>query len=534
MNAAEQICRRYDHLKNNRGTWESHWQEIGEVIFPRRSDFNVQREGGDKRHTKIFDSTGVQSLEMLAAGLHGLATNPASRWFSLRLRDEELDGEDAIREYLSQVEDIIFAEMHSPRSSITTHLHELYLDYAAFGTAIMFIGTSQDDSLLFQTRFLGECVIDENMEGRVDTVMRSFTMTVRQVMQRWPKEASEEVQKKYAEGKFDDKVDLLHAVFPRTEREPAKATPDNMPFASVYIEKKGKRLLQEGGFEEFPFAVPRWYKTANEIYGRSPAMSALADVKMLQEMMKTTIKAAQKIVDPPLLVPDDGMLGPVRTVPGGLNFYRGEREIVPLQTGGNIPISLEMMQDLRNRIMTTFFVDQLQFTGDADMTATEVMLRTEQKMRLLGPILGRMEAELLGPVISRVFGVLLRAGKLPEQPAELDGKEWVVEYVSPIAMAQKGHKVERALQMLQVAGQMAAFDASIMARFDSDKFLPWLADELGVDPEIILDDEEFASKQQVTQAMSAAQPAQMAADAFAKAGQGAKAFAEAQNVGQAA
>ncbi len=531
---AEKLCKRFDHLHGDRGTWMSHWQEVAEYIFPRRADFNVERTAGDKRMAKVYDSTGIQGLELLAAGLHGMATNPASRWFALKTDDDRLNEDDSIREWMSQVEDIIFSKLHSPSSSITTHLHELYLDYAAFGTAVMFIGTSKDDNLLFQTRFLGECVIDENSEGRVDTVIRCFKMTVRQVYQQWGDKVSSDVKKKFNDGKLDEKIEILHAVFPREDRDKDKETPDNMPFASVYLEKKEKHVLQEGGFEEFPYAVPRWYKVAGEKYGRSPAMTALPDVKMLQEMVKTTLKAAQKIVDPPLMVPDEGELGPVRTVPGGLNFYRDENRLIfPLQTGANIPISLEMMQDLRNRILSTFFVDQLQMTGDADMTATEVMQRTEERMRLLGPILGRMEAELLGPIISRVFGILARSGELPEQPEALDGVEWRVEYVSPIAIAQRGQKVERAVQMLTIAGQMAAFDPNIMARFDSENFLPWIANEIGVDPDIILDDEEFAQKQQAMQIASMAAPAAEAADAFAKAGQGAKSFAEAGAVGTA-
>lgn len=531
MNAdAEKLCKRYDSLKGNRGTWESHWQEVAENTFPRRADFNVERAAGDKRMTRLYDSTGIQALELLAAGLHGMASNPASRWFALKTDDDALNDVDAVREWMSEVEDRIFARMHSPGSAITSHLHELYLDYAAFGTAIMFIGVSKTGNLLFQTRFLGECCIDENAEGVVDTVYRGFKMTVRQVYQRWGDDVSEDTRKLYSDGKLDDWVDILHAVYPREERDEHKETPDNMPYASIYIEKKAKHTLQEGGFEEFPYAVPRWYKVAGEKYGRSPAMTALPDVKMLQEMMKTTIKAAQKIVDPPLLVPDDGMIGPVRTVPGGLNFYRGDREIVPLQTGANIPISLEMMQDLRNRILSTFFVDQLQMTGDTDMTATEVIQRTEERMRLLGPIMGRMQAELLGPIISRVFGILSRNGELPPQPEELDGVEWRVEYVSPIALAQKGQKVERVTYALALAGQVAAAADSgspTFARFNGDGFLQWLFNQTGADPELILDDEKYAQKQQQTQLANAAAPAAAAAEAFQKAGAGAKSFAEA-------
>lgn len=527
------LCRRYDSLKSDRGTFESHWQEVADYIFPRRADFNVMRSPGDKRQTYIYDGTGTQALELLAAGLHGMATNPAARWFSLRTQDESLNEDDEVRQYLSDVEDRIFAEMHSPNSAITTHLHELYLDYAAFGTGVMFIGKAKEDGLLFQTRFLGECVIDENSEGRIDTVIRYFCWTVRQAWQTWGMNCSEDTIKKYRDGKLSDKVEILHSVHPREDADYTKKDKLNMPYASCYVEKTAKHLLNEGGFEEFPYAVPRWYKVTGEVYGRSPAMTALPDVKMLQEMMKTTIKAAQKIVDPPLNVPDDGYIGPVRTVPGGLNFYRGEKGfITPLQTGGNIPIALDMMQDLRNRIMTTFFVDQLQMTGNADMTATEVLQRTEERMRLLGPILGRMESELLGPIITRVYGLLARMGKLPEQPEVLDGEDWVVQYVSPIALAQRGQKVERVVQALTIAGQVAAAVDSgspTMARFKGDAFLPWLFDQMNADPELLSSDDETQAKQNAGMMQGAAGTAAVAADAFAKTGAGAKAFAEAQN-----
>lgn len=524
---AEALCKRYDALKGARGTWEEHWQEVAEYIFPRRSDFNVRRTAGDKRNSKVYDPTGMRGLSLLAAGLHGFVSNPSARWFALKTDDDALNEQDAIREWLGACEDIIYAKMHSPHSSVTTHLDEMYLDFAAFGTAVMFIGTSKDGGLLFQTRFLGECVIDENADGAVDTVIRCFQLTVRQMLQQWGDKCSADVQKKAANDKWDDKIDVLHAVFPREERDEHKITPDNLPWASIYYEKKAKTELQAGGFDEFPYAVPRWYKVAGEKYGRSPAMDALPEVKMLQEMRKAVIKAAQKAVDPPLIVPDDGVLGPVRTVPGGLNFMRGDAEIKPLVFGGNIPITLEMIQESQNMILQMFYADIMQPAIEKQMTAYEYSKIIEQAMRLLGPVMGRMTAELLGPLIARVFGILARAGEFPEQPPELDGVQFRVEYTSPMAMAQRAAKVDHAVSMLQIAGQMAAFDPSVMARFNSEKFLTWMANEMNVDADLILDDDEFAAKQQAMQMASMVGPAQQAADAFAKAGQGAKAFAEA-------
>jgi hypothetical protein len=95
------------------------------------------------------------------------------------------------------------------------------------------------------------------------------------------------------------------------------------PIASVYYHADTRMLLSEGGFDDFPFMVPRFVKDSVSTYGRSPAMNALPDVKMLNKMSEVTIRAAQKQIDPPLMVPDDGFMLPVRTTPGSLNFYRG-------------------------------------------------------------------------------------------------------------------------------------------------------------------------------------------------------------------
>ena len=541
MDDVTEVCRRFELLYSAASTERSHCQEVAEYIFPDRADFTVRRVEGEKRQTKVLDSTPNKALSLLAAGLHGMATNPASRWFSLRLADDRYGEIETVRKYLSDVEETMFAEMHAPGSAITTHLHELYMDYAAFGTACMFIGSTKTDRLLFQSVFMGEAVFDEDENGIVDTLIRKVrpAMTVRQCITKWGDDCSEAVRKLYKEGKIDEKVEVLHAVFPRNTYDADKRDPGNMPFASLYIDLAAKHLMQSGGFEEFPFAVPRWSKASGERWGRSPGKQALPDAKMLQAMAEVVIKAAQKQVDPPLLVEDDGIVGPVRTVPGGLNFFRGNGgarpAIQPLQTGGQVGLGLEMMQDVRNRIMEAFFVDQLQFAGDANMTATEVMQRTEERMRLLGPILGRMEAELLGPLITRVYGILSRLGRFPEQPEELDGLDWTVEYVSPIALAQRGQKVSRALSALQVAGQIAAAtgDPSIMARVRGDKVLSWIFHETNADPDLLLTDDEAAQKEQMNSMAQAMGPAAAAADAFAKTGQGAKAMAEAAMVGVA-
>ena len=364
MISSEQVIhlvKRKNKLKAQRGTWESHWQDLTNFVLPNESDFNLKRSKGDKRTTLVYDSTGIHANEMLAAGLHGMLTNPASNWFSLRVKDSMdsfADNAEA-KQWLEETTNVILAELSAPDVAFPSHIHEYYLSLCSVGTACMFVGEpTTREGISFRSIHIDEIFIAENADGIVDTVFRIFKMTVRQIVQKWgEKSLSPRIQRMYEKKEFDKEVELFHCVYPRDDVDKGKKAATMLPVASVYIDEKEKHVLAEGGFDEMPYMVGRWSKTVGEVFGRSPAMTALPDIKMLQEIMKTTIKAAQKVVDPPLLVPDDGVLGPVRTIPGGLNYYRASSgaRIEPLLTGGNIGLSYEMMNDLRERIRTTFF-----------------------------------------------------------------------------------------------------------------------------------------------------------------------------------
>lgn len=518
----QHLKERYEALKgcSERSNCESHWQDIGQVVSPRKVDFVGITTRGEKKGQRVYDPTGIHANELLASGLHGLATNPASKWFSLRMigkRFQTQDGEwtdineiPDVQEYLSDVEDVMWQRLYSPGTNFTTALHECYLDLGAFGTSILFVGQRENGGLMFECRSLAECVISENAEGRIDTVFRVTEYTVRQIWQMrktkrnqdgW--ELSDHVKDMWDNRKFDDKVKVIHAVYPRVERDPTKKGPDNMAWASCYFEYESGHELEMGGFPEFPYLVARWSKYANEIYGRSPAMTALPDIKMLQAMELAKIKLLQKAADPPMWLRDDGVVGGTRTIPGGINYWRGDpNQGVMLQ-----PVSLTGIQALiqdqeliRQRILRTFYADIMRMTDDrAQMTATEVMQRTAEQMRLLGPLVGRLESEMLGPLVERVFGILTRQGLLPDAPELIQEQEFSVEYVSPIATAQKQTQLNSIAQALQFplmfGEEMAA--KLIMKNVNVDKLFRRVWDILNNDPDLLADEDEMAQSSQM-------------------------------------
>ena len=502
-----ELKNQFSQLKTKRQNWESHWQEVADYCLPRRADVTTKRSRGDKRTERIFDGTALHSLELLSSSLHGMLTNAATPWFSMRFKDEAITNKEENKEWLEACTDTMY--MALDRSNFQQEIHELYTDMVAFGTGCMMIEDDEKDFIRFSTRHIKEIYIQENNKGKVDTIHRELKMTARAALLQFGDKLPTRLAKIAKSNPHDD-VTIYHCVKPNDELNPYKVDNKSMEYSSIYYDDDGA-IINISGFMEFPFVVPRWLKSSSEVYGRSPSMTALADVKMINKMSETTIKAAQKMVDPPLLVPDDSFMLPVRTQPGGLNFYRsGSRDtITPLNIGANTPLGLNIEEQRRTAIKQAYYVDQLLMSQNIQMTATEVMQRNEEKMRLLAPVLGRLQSEMLQPLINRTFNILLRKGILPAAPEELQGQTIDIEYVSPLARSQKQGDVQAILRTLEIVTPLSQM-SPVMDYLDSDKLVNHLAKVLGVPAKVIrsVEQVEQMRKQRAAAEQQAAQAQQ--------------------------
>lgn len=487
------LLRRWSAIASERRHFETVWQEIADHLLGRR-DFVGIATPGRKRMTRIYDSTGLQAADMLAAALHSLLTNPAGRWFSLRPETRALADAPGVRGWLEDAETAMYAALAAPATNFAPQIHEVYLDEVAFGTAALYIGDRPGQGLLFSARPLGEISIAENAEGRIDTVFRAFRFTARQAHETWGASAGSGVRAALAAGQPERRLSFLHCVTPRRAQRDAANPAARLPVASYYLALDGEtsggigaggkaQLIAESGYHEMPYMVPRWSKDTGEVYGRAPGWNALADQKMLNEMSKTVLKAAQKAVDPPLLVADDGVVMPLRTQPGGVNVVRAGAlatdPLRPLRNEARIDIGLKMMEQRRTAIRNAFHYGVLQLFQDVRMTATQVLQLVTEMQRLMGPMLGRQQAELLEPMIERVFGILYRAGALPPPPPSLVGEAIRIDYVSPIARAQQSGEAQAVLRTLEAAQAFAALDPQIVDNLDGDAGLRAVAEATG-------------------------------------------------------
>ncbi len=498
--AVNQIIKRLEQLESWRAPWESLWQDCTDYVNPRRGDFTTKQfRGSRSRFDKVFDSTAPLANEQLASGLHGHLTNQAERWFSLRLPGAE-ESTGMRRWMQNTVETMFDRAFNIPQTNFITSVHELYLDLGSYGTAIFYVEDRPGKPIQFRSFHLADCYVAENHEGVVDTVYRKYKHTARQLMQLYADILPDKFKEIATKQPFQE-FTCIHAVEPRADLQytgEEKKDPLNMPFKSCYVLVEEKMLLKEGGFMEFPYMVPRWSKTAGEVYGRSPAMVCMPDIRMVNEMMKTTIRAAQKATDPPLMVPDDGFMMPLRTIPGGLNYYRSGTpdKVEPLIGGERPDVGLDFIESRREHISKSFHVDWMQLKDGPQMTATEVLQRQEEKMRLMGPMVGRLQAEFLGPMIDRVFALLVRRQEIMPPPAELEGVDLQVDYVSPVNRAQKSSAVFNFTRFLEQMVPLANVKPELFDNIDADQTFRWAHATLDAPMETLVDPETVAKQRE--------------------------------------
>ena len=509
---AADLVRRHDTLRADRSNWHGYWDEIADYARPLRVGFTGPPAKGAKRPGQdIFDGTAAQSAEALAAGLWGMITNAANDWFELTTTDPALAQDHGVKRWLDETSRLMHRAFAARGGQFYARVFELYADLACFGTAVFYVEDVPGEPILFSARDLSECVIAEDRFGRVDTVIRRFEMTARQADQTFG-DALDGVVKKAVAETPDRKFPFLHAVLPAADVKAERA--GGKPVASIYVDVTAKKAVRQGGFDEFPFQVPRWSTATGEIYGRSPAMMALADVKMLNQMARTTLEGAQKAVNPPVLAFDDGVYRPMRMYPGAVNYggvtQEGRPLIQPYNPGSRVDIGLEMEEQRRQAIREAFYFSLMQMVGAPSMTATEVMARQEEKLRLLGPHLGRVQAEFLDPLIARVYAILDRRGELPPPPEAAAGAGLEVSYVSPLAKAQKSADGQAILRFLESALPLAQVDPGAVDHLDPDAAVRHLADAWGTPAALLRDPRAVeALRQQRAEAQAAMQQMEM-------------------------
>jgi hypothetical protein len=523
--------RRWVALQTERSSWIAHWRELSDYLLPRSTRFyKSDRNKGTKRHNAIFDNTASRSLRVLAAGMMSGMTSPARPWFRLALPDEDLMDYAPVKSWLAETQKRmlnVFA-----RSNTYLMLHAVYEELGAFGTSAALVMDDYDALIHHYQSPVGEFALATDYRGNVNTIYREFEKTVSELVAEFGLEAcSRTTQNLYRSGNLDAWVPVIHGVEPRTDRDITRRDGKNKPWRSVYFEpgSEGEGLLREGGYDRFPGLAPRWHKMPGDVYGNSPGMEALGDIKQLQHEQLRKANAIDYQTKPPLQVPASMKGRDLDYLPGGVTYVDAPGAQNAVATLFDVRIDLQHLlfdiEDVRGRIRSAFYADlflMLASSNTARMTATEVAERHEEKLLMLGPVLERLHNELLKPLIDETFFRMVAANLVPPIPEALQGAELDVEFVSMLAQAQRAIGVNGIDRFVGNVGAIAQMRPEVLDKLNVDRWADHYADMLGVDPDLIVASEDVVMiRQQRAQAQAQAQQMQQIqaqADAAAKLG----------------
>lgn len=530
----QEIMRQYNALKTERESFISHWREISEHTLPRAPRFlATDRNKGDKRNQKRMESTSTLAVRTLASGMMAGITNPARPWFRLSLARNGVLATPAVKAWLADVEkrmsDVFI------RSNLYNVLPQAYSDLCVFGTHAMSVIEDEEDVIRCCALPVGSYVLANSWRNQVDMVIREFQMTVRQLVQRFGMDSvSSATRAAWMSGNKEMWVGVLHFVGPNNEFDESRAAAKFKRYRSVYLELSGDEHdapLSESGYDELPYLCPRWTTTGEDVYGSSPGMDALPDIKALQLLQKRKMQIIDKGSNPPMTAPSSLRNSHVSLLPGDVTYLdvqTGQQGFQPAykpDPGWITAVSHEIAET-EHRIKRAFFEDLfLMLANDrrSGITAREIDERHEEKLLMLGPVLERLSDELLDPLIDRTFEIMGRMGALPDAPEEISGEPLKVEYISVMAQAMRMVGMSSLERLMGFVGNLAGANPTVLDKINMDAAVDSYAESIGVAPGVVLAANEASAIREQRAQQQAQQQAMQAAAAGA---QGAKLLSE--------
>lgn len=476
----EAVWSRYQRAKNRRLRWESLWRDCYTYVLPQRgAGFGAEFAPGRNHAERTFDGTASDAVDQLAASLLAELTPPWSQWFGLVPgRQVGVLERGALAESLDQVS--LTIQAHLDRSNFAAEIHQAFLDLVTVGSAtLLFEEAPIGDLSAFRLTAvpMAEIWLEAGSDGQISGHFRQSSLPLDALCARFPDAELPRKLLNESRGNKEQCLPVIEAVLP--------AGPGFHYVAMLHRDTGQPVLLTSGRFESSPFISFRWLKGAGEVYGRSPVMTVLPDIKTVNKVVELVLKNASISVTGIWQADDDGVLNPanIQLVPGSIIPKAvGSAGLTPLQAPGRFDVSSLMQDELRGRIRHALLVDRLGAIGSRKMTATEVLERSAEMTRLLGATYGRLQAELLTPLLSRAIAILRRRGEIPD--LALDGRLVDLQYKSPLARLQAQQDVQSTLLWLETTAKMGA---EAVAAVDLPATARWLGDRLGVPGQLIRD-----------------------------------------------
>lgn len=501
MKSIQDYNTRHSALKLVRSNFEPVWKDLTDFILPSSGRFNLtDKNKGNRQNSRIIDTTAGYSVRTLAAGMMAGITNPARPWFNLKVIDPDLNTRRPVREWLDIVRGMMVELFIS--SNLYNVLPTLYKEAGVFGTGSFIILENKDKVMRCFSYPLGSYSLGSSWEGKIDSCYREYDMAASQIVSMFGYEnCSLEVQRAATiSGSKDQNFTVVYAIEPNDDWDKISFQSKYKKFKAVYFERASRedKFLKESGFDEFPVMAPRWELTGEDTYGYGPGWDALGEVRALQKEQDRKLRIIDKGNSPSLIGPGSARNANISQLPGAISFIdspQGGQKIEPLYMPDPrwLQFLREDIAETQQRIKKAFFEDLFLLIASEErsgVTAFEIAARKEEKLLILGPVLTRLNDELLDPLIDRTFNIMARSGMLPPAPPEIQGQDLSVEYISTMAQAMKLTGISGVERLAAFTTQIAQIKPTVLDLFDADEAVSTMADMLGTPPKLLNTEKE--------------------------------------------
>ena len=530
----KQFERRLEALIEEYATWLTGYKDIADYVVPSRGRFldrDTTPNDGKKRHSNVIDSTAIRALNVLGAGMQSGLTSPARPWYKLGLADKDLMEYTPVKLWLETVRKRMLSVFAG--SNYYNATHNTYIELGGFGTGAKLIEEDMNSVIRCYPFTVGEYFLIADYSHRISGMYRVYKGKAVNVVEDFGEDNVSSAVRRMAEDNKDEWVPIVHVIEKNPEANPQSLFSDKKAWRSVYYEKEtreGNMLLRNKGYDEFPLTAPRWAVTGTETYGKSPGWEALGDVKMLQKMQQKSLKALDKLIDPPVNAPSTLKNQGVTVIPGGVNWVNstdGNQSFsATYQINPDFMAIENKIGKVQEQIKEAFYVDLFLMLASSDrrqITATEVAERHEEKLLMVGPVIERIQPEMLDRDIDRVFGIMERNGLFPEPPRELEGMNIEVEYISLLSQAQKLVGKSSVESVAAFAADLSGIEPEVLDVIDFDATVEEYAEMSGSPPRMIRSKEEREARREARRQQIAAQ---QQLEAMSKLAPSAKALSE--------
>lgn len=540
----EELVKRYKSkhasLSQSLSSYLPVWIDIRNFLAPRTARFQgEQAQDGKRQDLNIINTSPRDAVRVLGAGLQSGVTSPMRPWFKLGTPDPEMQEYEPVKDWLYLVERIMRDVMI--RSNIYDRLKASYGILGCYGTASLALLEDEKSVVRAYDFPMGTFMLATDDTLRVTTNYRNTRLTAEQMIGKFTKgdmkQAKEllpqAVLNAYDRGDYDHTFEMCQIIEPNRQYTPGSALSKHKPYASVWFDPtRGKEgIYGINGFDANPALSPRWDILGEDVYGYGCGELSLGDNKQMQLMEKRKLQGIDKNTHPPMIA--DSSMRNQRTsiMPGETTYVNGLITGRPgfqaaYQVNPYINELREEIHSVEDRINIGFFKNLFlmvsEFADQPNITATQINTLREEKLLMLGPVLERLNDELLDPLIDRVFSLCDRAGMIPPAPEELQGQPLRVEYISVLAQAQKAMgigNIERFVGFVERVGVMQANaqqPPTALDKINIDQLIDEYADGVAAPPTIVNSADEVAQirdgRAQMMAQQQATQTASMGAD----------------------